>query len=126
MLGVGSDMVRRVIRLVLTAVIAYALTFGFVQGALHAQAAMPSVDMISHHDHPCGSMLASGDRASPEKSTTPACLTDLGCLLVVGLPTTSAPTVRPYKWAVVDYWSQTVTVRGISFQPAIGPPISAM
>jgi hypothetical protein len=117
-------MARRVIRLVLAAVIAFALTgFGLVQGILAAQAATPGINMISQHDHPCGSMVSIGHKASSEKSAMPGCATDLGCLLVAGLPTTSAVTVRPCGWVRVDYWSKAANVSGVSFQPAIGPPI---
>ena len=120
-------MVHRLVRLVAMVVLSWAL---IGPGVLHARMVAPTqlagTTQVAPQDHPCGSMASDGHKAASDKSAMPACLTDLGCLLVVGLPTTSAPAVRPYKWAVVDYWSQTATVRGISFQPALGPPISVL
>lgn len=112
---------RRLVRLVAMVLLSWALI-----GPGLGYASMTCTTMASRHDHPCGLMASNGHKPSPEKSAMPGCLTHFGCLLVVGLPMTSAPAVRPYAWSLVDYWSLTATVRGISFQPAIGPPIPVM
>jgi hypothetical protein len=123
LLGVGANMLRRLIRLVLAAVLAFALIgSGLVQGILPAQAAVTGANTGSHHWHPCESMVSNGHATS--KTGIPACMTDLGCLLVVAIPAATPERVaQPYAWAQVSYWSRTAIGHGITSEPAIGPPI---
>ena len=86
-------------------------------------AAVPSMagdmtnGMAEHQEAP-------GDKM-PCKHTAPTCITDLGCVFLVGLPTIPDPTLLTLTaWSSVSYLGSPDALQGRSVKPAIGPPIS--
>src|SRR5882762_8352775 len=61
----------------------------------------------------------------PCKSTPPLCVTDLGCIFLVGLPSMPDPTLLTLTaWSMVHYLGSPHALHGRTVKPAIGPPIS--
>ena len=61
----------------------------------------------------------------PCKHTAPTCITDLGCVFLVGLPTIPDPTLLTLTaLSSVRYPGSPDALQGRSIKPAIGPPIS--
>jgi hypothetical protein len=82
-------------------------------------AAGPSMagDMAQHQEAP-------NDKI-PCKHTAPTCITDLGCVFLVGLPTMPDPILLTLTaWSSVRYPGSPEPLTGRSVKPAIGPPIS--
>jgi hypothetical protein len=73
--------------------------------------------MAQHQEAPSDKM--------PCKHTAPTCITDLGCVFLVGLPTIPDPTLLTLTaWSSVSYPGSPDARQGRSVKPAIGPPIS--
>ena len=73
--------------------------------------------------------MAHGQEGPPDRmpcNSTPApCVTDLGCIFLVGLPSMPDPTLLCLTaWALIHYPGSRDTLHGRSIEPAIGPPIS--
>ena len=70
-------------------------------------------------------MTQAGDDAPmPCKGMTPACMSDLGCVLMIGLPSVSlAPTMTRLSWQRVRYDSLAQSADGLTRKPALDPPI---
>jgi hypothetical protein len=69
-----------------------------------------------HHDAPIDKM--------PCQGTTSPCVTDLGCIFLVGLPAIPDPTLLTVTaWSSVLYTGSPHTLLGRSIKPALGPPI---
>jgi hypothetical protein len=85
--------------------------------AAHAITGEMSSGRVHHQEAPTDKMPCQGT-ASP-------CVTDLGCIFLVGLPTMPDPTLLTLTaWSSVNYLGSPDTLRGRSVKPAIGPPIS--
>ena len=59
----------------------------------------------------------------PCKDKVPGCMTDLGCIFVVGIPVPPAPRVSGPAWFLVAYWQSTRLAEGVVLEPFLGPPI---
>ena len=57
----------------------------------------------------------------PQKA--PSCVTDLGCVFLVGIPAPSAHGVAALSWSTLTYTVSHYASEGLSLQPALGPPI---
>ena len=117
-------MVRRIANLVIAAAVACALIgAGLTHGMAAAQAAPSIMVTMPHHEHPCEPTASHGKPLSPDPPSLPGCMTDLGCLLIVGIPATPVRVSGLVSWAPVAYWPHTRVVQGITFEPILGPPI---
>ena len=72
--------------------------------------------MMHEHDSP-------GDKM-PCKGMLPGCVTDLGCIFLVSLPTPNVALFTVTAWSSVIYTGSSELLRGRSIKPALGPPIS--
>jgi len=57
----------------------------------------------------------------PEKA--PACITDIGCVFLVGLPLLPSLASTRLSWSTLTYAVSHDVREGLSLQPALGPPI---
>ena len=53
----------------------------------------------------------------------PSCMTDLGCVFLVGIPTPSGHGAGTLSWSTLTYTVSHSAGEGLSLQPALGPPI---
>ena len=121
---------RRGLRLGVTLVLAVALLMaGFAPGMSPTDAAPPAGAgaMLHYHQHPCAPAMADVRPAASHHATVPhafqGCISELGCLLVVGIPATPARVAERLAWVPVRYWPSASVARGITAKPSIGPPI---
>jgi len=83
----------------------------------HAMSGNMSSGMAHHQEAPTDKM--------PCKGAVSPCITDLGCVFLVGLPTIIDPTLLTLTaWSSVSYHGSPDALHGRSVKPAIGPPIS--
>ena len=67
---------------------------------------------------------ADGNAPMPCKGMTPACMSDLGCVFMIGLPSVSpTPTMTRLSWQRVRYDSLAQSADGLTRKPALDPPI---
>jgi hypothetical protein len=59
----------------------------------------------------------------PCKGMLPGCVTDLGCIFLVSLPTPNVGLFTVTAWSSVIYTGSSELLRGRSIKPALGPPI---
>jgi hypothetical protein len=117
-------MVRRIANLVIVAVMACALVgAGLTWGMTAAHAAPSNMVAMTHHEHPCEPTASHGGPMSPSQQSLPGCMTDLGCLLLVGIPASPTRAFEHVSWGQVTYWPRTTVVQGIASEPILGPPI---
>jgi hypothetical protein len=64
------------------------------------------------------------DDKMPCKGMLPGCVTDLGCIFLVSLPTPNVALFTVTAWSSVIYTGSSELLRGRSIKPALGPPIS--
>ncbi len=107
---------RRVIALlILTAYVGAAVISHAPPG--QAMSGDVGTGMAHHQEGPTDRM--------PCKSTPSPCVTDLGCIFLVGLPSMPDPTLLTLTaWSMVHYLGSPDALHGRSVKPAIGPPIS--
>ena len=92
------------------------LSAGLVQAAWPLQAAA-SHNMTMAAD-------AGSDAPMPCKGMTPACMTDLGCIFMIGMPILSpALSMTRLSWSRVSYADLAQLVDGLTRKPALDPPI---
>ena len=72
--------------------------------------------MMHEHESP-------GDKM-PCKGMLPNCVTDIGCIFLVSLPTPDLNLFTTTTWSSVIYHNASEALRGRSIKPALGPPIS--
>jgi hypothetical protein len=72
--------------------------------------------MMHEHDSP-------GDKM-PCKGMLPNCVTDLGCIFLVSVPTADLTLVALTAWSSVIYDNTSKGSHGRTIKPALGPPIS--
>ena len=87
---------------------------------------MPAVAMPVGMDMP----MVAHDGGTPDtspmpcKGMTPACMTDLGCIFMIGVPLPAAPVVVDLAWAPVTYhWPSVEVSDGRIRAPDLRPPI---
>ena len=91
------------------------LNAGAMQLAFPLQAAPADMAMMTPAD---------GTAPMPCKDMMPICMTDLGCVLMIGLP--SAPpalTMTLLFWSRVHYGEPARLAEGLTRKPALDPPI---
>src|SRR5689334_4715114 len=71
--------------------------------------------MMHEHDSP-------GDKM-PCKGMLPGCVTDLGCIFLVSLPSPDLTLVTVTAWSSVRYDHTSQGLHGRTIKPALGPPI---
>ena len=71
--------------------------------------------MMHDHQNP-------GDKM-PCKGMLPGCITDLGCIFLVSLPTPDLALVGVTAWLSVSYDNASQGLHGRTIKPALGPPI---
>jgi hypothetical protein len=59
----------------------------------------------------------------PCKGMQPGCITDLGCIFLVSLPTPDLTFASVTAWSSVTYDNPSQGLRGRTIKPALGPPI---
>ena len=92
------------------------LSAGLMQAAWPVQAAAsPNMTMIAD---------TGSNAPMPCKGTTPACMTDLGCIFMIGMPIMS-PTLSMTRlsWSRVSYGELAQLVDGLTRKHALDPPI---
>jgi hypothetical protein len=72
--------------------------------------------MMHEHDSP-------GDKM-PCKGMLPNCVTDIGCIFLVSVPTSNLTLFTTTTWSPVIYDNASDALRGRTIKPALGPPIS--
>jgi hypothetical protein len=60
----------------------------------------------------------------PCKGMLPGCITDIGCIFLVSVPTLNLTLVTMTTWSSVIYDNASDALRGRTIKPALGPPIS--
>ena len=60
----------------------------------------------------------------PCKGMLPGCITDIGCIFLVSVPTPDLTLVTMTTWSSVIYHNSSDALRGRTIKPALGPPIS--
>jgi hypothetical protein len=60
----------------------------------------------------------------PCKGMLPNCMTDIGCIFLVTLPTPDVNLFTRTSWSSVIYDSASDALHGRTIKPALGPPIS--
>jgi hypothetical protein len=64
-----------------------------------------------------------GDKM-PCKGMLPNCVTDIGCIFLVSVPTPGLNLFTTTSWSSVIYDNASEALRGRTLKPALGPPIS--
>ena len=62
-------------------------------------------------------------KPAPCKDKVPGCMTDLGCLFVVGIPAPPTRVGEHLAWGRVTYWAMANPTKGIAPEPHLEPPI---
>jgi hypothetical protein len=107
---------RLIQHLILVIAVGAFLGAGVMQGVWPAQTEASS-DMTT--------MTQAGDDAPmPCNGMTPTCMTHLGCVFMIGLPTISpTPAMTRLSWLRVRYDSLAQSDDGLTRKPALDPPI---
>jgi hypothetical protein len=101
---------------VVLTLIAYVGASVLLPAAAPAMAGDLTKGMAQHQEAPSDKM--------PCKHSAPTCITDLGCVFLVGLPTLPDPTLLTLTaWSSVSYPGSPDALQGRSVKPAIGPPM---
>jgi hypothetical protein len=67
---------------------------------------------------------SASDTPMPCKGMTPACMTDQGCIFMIGVPVPAAPVVVKLTWAPVTWhWPSVEIADGRIRAPDLRPPI---
>lgn len=101
------------------AVLLVAALFGVGMGQAVPAFAMTGPDMTMAAD----SGSSTDGESSPCKGTVSGCMTDLGCIFLIGLPAPHQPIATRRAWASVSYWSTADRATGRALAPDLGPPI---
>ncbi|WP_431269251.1 hypothetical protein [Dankookia sp. P2] len=118
-------MLSRVARLVVAIITVCAfLGAGLVQNLPSSQVDTAVVAMMADMGDDGAAMPCHDTQESdPCKDKVPGCMTDMGCIFVVGIPVPHAPAVSGLAWSRVAYWQSVRLVDGVSLKPYLGPPI---
>ncbi len=113
----------RLARLIIAAITICAfLGAGLMQNMPSAQAGTADGPMAMQADG-AAAMPCHDTQAPPCKDKVPGCMTDLGCIFVVGIPVPPAPAVSGPAWFRLAYWQATRLAEGVVLEPFLGPPI---
>ena len=78
--------------------------------------AQPNMAMTSQAMTDDGSMPCCPHKAA-------SCVTDIGCVFLVGIPAPSGQMSATLSWSTLTYTVSHAAGEGLSLQPALGPPI---
>ena len=120
----------RLARMVIAVVTVCAfLIVGLVQNMPSAQAdaagmSAAGMDTMTDQGEDIASMPCHGtQKPTPCKDKVPGCMTDLGCLFVVGIPAPATRVGERLAWGRVTYWAMANLTEGIAPEPHLEPPI---
>ena len=118
-------MLPRLARLVIAVVTIVAFFgAGLMQNLPSVQADSVAMTMMADMGGDGAAMPCHGTQKSdPCQDKVPGCMTDLGCIFVVGIPVPLAPSVSGPAWSRVAYWQSVHLAKGVSLKPYLGPPI---
>jgi hypothetical protein len=118
-------MLPRFARLVVTAIMICAfLGAGLMQNVPSAQADTAGMAMMADQGGDVAPMPCHGtQKPTPCKDKVPGCMTDLGCLFVVGIPALPTRVGERFAWGHVTYWATNKLAEGVTPEPDLGPPI---
>ncbi|WP_090664953.1 hypothetical protein [Belnapia rosea] len=118
-------MLLRLARLVIAVITVCAfLGAGVVQTVSPAQSDTAAMTMLADQGADSAAMPCHGNQKPPPcQDKVPGCMTDLGCIFVVGIPVPPAPAVSGPAWSQVAYWQSVRLAEGVSLEPYLGPPI---
>jgi hypothetical protein len=85
--------------------------------AASADMSSGSMNGMMHEQHGQGEKM-------PCKGMLPNCMTDIGCIFLVSVPTSNLPLFTTTTWSPVIYDNASDALRGRTVKPALGPPIS--
>jgi len=85
--------------------------------AASADMSSGSMNGMTHEQHGQGEKM-------PCKGMLPNCMTDIGCIFLVSVPTPDLNLFTTTTWSSVIYHNASEALRGRSIKPALGPPIS--
>ena len=111
------NLLRRILALLI--VTAYAgATMPQVAPAFAANAGMSSSSMAGMMHEQDGQ-----NDKMPCKGMLPNCMTDIGCIFLVTLPTRDVVLFTRTSWSSVTYDTASDALHGRTIKPALGPPI---
>ena len=119
-------MLPRFARLVVTAITICAfLGAGLMQNVPSAQADTAGMAMMADQggDDVAPMPCHGTQKQAPCKDKVPGCMTDLGCLFVVGIPAPPTRVGEHLAWGRVTYWATDNLAEGVTPEPDLGPPI---
>ena len=85
--------------------------------AASADMSSDSMNGMMHEQHGQGEKM-------PCKGMLPNCMTDIGCIFLVSVPSPDLNLFTTTTWSSVIYHNASEALRGRSIKPALGPPIS--
>lgn len=121
LIPVYRDALRRAIAILLACTVMF---LGLSQGLTVAHAEPPHSLAASQHLHWSGPTTTDGTGGGElPLHLKMGCVSDLGCLLMVGIPAMPHQVSQPFSWAPVSYWARHPLVQGITAEPSLDPPI---
>jgi hypothetical protein len=85
---------------------------------------MPAVAMPAGMDMTMAAQGAPDTAPMPCKGMTPACMTDVGCIFMIGVAVPVASTAVDLAWApVIWHWWPVEVAAGRARSPELRPPI---
>ena len=122
--GYAAAMASRLARLVVAAITICAfLGAGVVQNMPSAQVDTAATAMMADQGGDGAPMPCHDTQVPPCKDKVPGCMTDLGCLFVVGIPAPATRVGERLAWGRVTYWAMANLTEGIAPEPHLEPPI---
>ena len=103
--------------------VVWVITLGAFFGAGMMQ---PAWSNYAAPSSPAMAMMSQADDAAPMpcKGMAPACMTDLGCIVMIGMPTVpSVLTATRLSWSRVRYDYLSKSADSLARKPALDPPI---
>jgi hypothetical protein len=110
-------LLRRILALLIVTAYVGATTFQVAPTyAANAHMSSSSINGMMHEQD------SQGDKM-PCKGMLPNCVTDIGCIFLVSVPTPNLTLVAMTAWSSVIYDNASEGSRGRTIKPALGPPI---
>ena len=127
-------LLRRILSLIIvTAYIGATVLQAAPTYAATADMSSSSISGIMHGQHgqddkmPCkgmsGMVHGQADKM-PCKGKLPNCMTDIGCIFLLSMPTADLTLFTTTGWSSVIYNNAPEALHGRTIKPALGPPIS--
>lgn len=121
LISVCRDRLRRAIAILVSCAV---ILSGLPQGMAVAHARPSYSPAAVHHQHSSEAAMAHDDCGGlmPLHSQG-GCLSELGCLMMVGIPPMLIQVSQRLSWAPVRYWARIAWAQGITAEPSLDPPI---